>query len=561
MLAVFLLLHIVNLTLGLVSVEAMDAARPVLMDSWASGPGTLLLGGAFALHVGLTLLTLYRRRTLKMGMREAIQIGFGLAIPLLLAGHVVGTRIVPGLTGHWLDFRDVVSILWVRKPSDGLRQVLVLVLAWTHVGLGLFFWLRSKAWFPRFSAALFAATLILPMLAMLGFAEAGKALDAAGAVPSSAAPSPPIDAAHLTLAIQLGFVALLGLTLLARLVRAWRRRHRMIRVSYPDGRAVTVPGGATVLEASRLADYPHVAVCGGRGRCSTCRIRVPQGLDRQPPPHSAEAATLRRFGAAPDIRLACQLRPTHDLVVFPVFATAPAAPGGDARTERPGAASHERELAVLFCDLRGFTRRVERWLPFDTVYMLNRYFEIVGRAVHDAEGHLDKFIGDGALALFGLSAAPEHACRQAVVAAGAIARGLEALNAEMAAELVPPLRIAMGLHAGPSIVGEMGYGQTIGLTAVGDAVNVASRLEGIAKEMDVEAVISMAVAERAGLDASAHPQRRIAVRGRRAEIDALLVSDAAGLGAGLASGSSKTRLTSAPHESHDGFRGDEHAGT
>ena len=558
MLAVFLLLHIADLALGLVSVEAMDAARPVLMDPWASVPGTLLLGGAFALHIGLTLLTLYRRRTLKMGMREAIQIGFGLAIPLLLAGHVVGTRIVPGLTGHWLDFRDVVSILWVRKPSDGLRQLLVLILAWTHVGLGLFFWLRSKAWFPRLSSTFVAAALVLPMLAMLGFAEAGKALDAARPPPSS--PPPPIDVAHLTQAIQLAFVALVGLTLLARLVRAWRRRHRMIRVSYPDGRAVTVPAGATVLEASRLADYPHVAVCGGRGRCSTCRIRVPQGLERQPPPHSGEAATLQRFGAAPDIRLACQLRPTHDLTVFPVFATAPVAPGGDARTERPGAASHERELAVLFCDLRGFTRRVERWLPFDTVYMLNRYFEIVGRAVHDAEGHLDKFIGDGALALFGLSAAPEHACRQAVVAAGAIARGLEALNAEMATELVPPLRIAMGLHAGPSIVGEMGYGQTIGLTAVGDAVNVASRLEGIAKEMDVEAVISMAVAERAGLDVSDYAQRRIEVRGRRAEVDALLVADATGLGAGLASGSSRTRLAPASHESHDGSRGDEHAG-
>ena len=557
MLAVFLLLHIADLALGLISVEAMDAARPVLMDAWASGPGTVLLGGAFAVHVGLTLLTLYRRRTLKMGMREAIQIGFGLAIPLLLAGHVVGTRIVPGLTGHWLDFRDVVSILWVRKPADGLQQLLVLILAWTHVGLGLWFWLRSRTWFPRVSAAFVAAALIVPMLAMLGFAEAGKALDAARLPPPS---PPPVDPVPLTVAIQLAFVGLVALMLLARLVRAWRRRHRMIHVSYPDGRAVAVPAGATVLEASRLADYPHVAVCGGRGRCSTCRIRVPQGLERQPPPHSGEAATLQRFGAAPDIRLACQLRPTHDLTVFPVFATAPVAPGGDARTERPGAASHERELAVLFCDLRGFTRRVERWLPFDTVYMLNRYFEIVGRAVHDAEGHLDKFIGDGALALFGLSSAPEHACRQAVAAAGAIARGLGALNAEMAAELVPPLRIAMGLHAGPSIVGEMGYGQTIGLTAVGDAVNVASRLEGIAKEMDVEAVISMAVAERAGLDISGYAQRHIEVRGRKAEIEAVMVADASALGAALAAGSRETRLRPAPRESRGGARGDEHAG-
>ena len=227
------------------------------------------------------------------------------------------------------------------------------------------------------------------------------------------------------------------------------------------------------------------------------------------------------------MRLACQLRPTHDVTVMPIYAVSPAVAAGTA--PRLGAASQERDLAVLFCDLRGFTRRAELWLPFDTVFLLNRYFEMVGAAVDGSGGYLDKFLGDGALALFGLTCEPEDACRQALDAAGRIARGLEGLNAQFAAELSEPLRIAIGLHLGPAVVGDMGYGQAIALTAVGDGINVASRFEGEAKERDVEAVISAEVLRRAGMDPSRYEAHAITVRGREAPVDAVLVTDAARL--------------------------------
>ena len=248
-------------------------------------------------------------------------------------------------------------------------------------------------------------------------------------------------------------------------------------------------------------------------------------------PAAAEPAgggDTHRSQAAADIRLACQLRPHHDLTVMPVFA-APRPRIANLPSPGVASASHERELAILFCDLRGFTRRAEKWLPFDTVFLLNRYCELVGEAVEQAGGYLDKFIGDGAMALFGLSSPPETACRQALAAAAQIAQSLDAMNADFAAELVEPLRIAMGLHTGPGIVGDMGYGQAIRLTAVGDGINVASRLEGEAKDLDVEAVISTALMRRAGFDMQAYRQHRFAIRGRVEPIDAVLVPQASRL--------------------------------
>ncbi len=369
------------------------------------------------------------------------------------------------------------------------------------------------------------------MLALLGFAEAGReivdraalAAPVLGAVPRALA-----SADTLRELLYASFAGAIAAVLAARAIRTLRGRHKRIRIRYADGRNVSVPIGYSVLEASREGQIPHVSMCGGRGRCSTCRIRILTGADLLPPPSPQEAATLTRSQAAVDIRLACQLRPHHDLTVMPVFA-APRPRTSNLQSPGVASASHERELAVLFCDLRGFTRRAEQWLPFDTVFLLNRYCELVGEAVEQAGGYLDKFIGDGAMALFGLASTPEAACRQALAAAAQIAQSLDAMNTDFAAELVEPLRIAMGLHTGPGIVGDMGYGQAVRLTAVGDGINVASRLEGEAKDLDVEAVISTALLRRAGFDFRGFRQQRFAIRGRVEPVDAVLVPEASRL--------------------------------
>src|SRR5262249_36462347 len=267
----------------------------------------------------------------------------------------------------------------------------------------------------------------------------------------------------------------------------------------------------------------HASVCGGRGRCSTCRIRVVADADL-PPPSPQEARVLQRVGAPPNVRLACQLRPSRDLAVTPLIAVAAGASGLHA----PSAAHHglEREIAVLFADLRGFTRLAEHKLPYDVVFFLNRYFETVGGAIADAGGIANQYTGDGVMALFGVEVGAETACRQALRAAAGVVARLHDFSRSLGAELESPLRIGVGIHTGPAVVGEMGYADTRYLTAVGDTVHVASRLEALTKEYQCELVVSEQVLSRAGVAGAAYPRHALTVRNRQAPLRIVVIAEA-----------------------------------
>src|SRR5918993_975487 len=177
-LAAFLVTHFGNHALGLVSVPAMEAGRYWFNVLWRNPAGTVLLYGSLLLHFVLALQALYRRRTLRMPFREAAQLALGLALPFLLLPHVTGTRIELAVTGREADYPDVVRGLWLVAPENGLRQAVALVAGWLHGCLGIYFWLRPKPWFPRFALALYTGAILLPVLALLGFAEAGREIAA-----------------------------------------------------------------------------------------------------------------------------------------------------------------------------------------------------------------------------------------------------------------------------------------------------------------------------------------------------------------------------------------------
>jgi adenylate cyclase len=189
----------------------------------------------------------------------------------------------------------------------------------------------------------------------------------------------------------------------------------------------------------------------------------------------------------------------------------------------------EREIVVLFADLRAFTRMSEGRLPYDVVFLLNQYFRAMTEAIEAQGGRVDKFLGDGVMALFGVDQPPETACRQGLAAAKAIALALEELNEELAHDLGEPLRVGIGLHVGPVILGEMGFGRAAALTAIGDTVNVGARLEALTKEFDVQMVASTRLSERAGIDLGAFEDRRIEIRGRQRPLRVKLVGDARAL--------------------------------
>jgi adenylate cyclase len=231
-----------------------------------------------------------------------------------------------------------------------------------------------------------------------------------------------------------------------------------------------------------------------------------------PPPALDETKVLQRVAAGPDVRLACQLRPLYDCVVTPLLP--PTATASDGYGRPNYLQGMEKEIAILFADIRSFTQLSEQKLPYDVVFLLNRYFAEMGHAVEEAGGRIDKFIGDGIMALFGLDRDVESGCREALAAARAMAQRLVDLNRAFAADLPEPLRIGIGIHIGPAIVGEMGYGRAVSVTAVGDAVNTASRLEGLTKTYNAQLVVSEDMLIRAGYLLPDAPRHEIEIRGR-----------------------------------------------
>jgi adenylate cyclase len=522
----YVAMHLLNHAFGLVSLHAMDEVLSYVLLIWGNPVGQTLLYGSFLVHYGLSLWSLWERRSLRLRVSELNQIALGFAIPILLARHVVGTRIADDFF-HTNDayYSRLLWTYFVNSPFHGYQQMLVLVVAWAHAMLGLHFWLRVRPWYAQVQAPALTIAVLVPVLSLLGMVEAGRhvaELVAADPYWTSQAfahmilPSPETQRAldAITNGLTRFFGGLVAAVLLARLVRrAWQRRHGLVRIGYPDGRFVEVVPGTTVLEASRLAGIPHAHVCGGRGRCSTCRVRVRGEIGSIEPPGEDELRVLRRIGATRNVRLACQLRPRGVVEVTPLLP--PFAQASDGRRRVDAVQGSEREVAILFVDIRGFTSLAEGRLPYDVVFVLNRYFATMGRAVEAVGGRVDKFIGDGVMALFGIASEPEAACREALAAARLMSDRLAELNRSLSSELDQPLRIGIGIHVGPTIVGEMGYGSVTAITAIGDAVNTASRLETLTKEYGCELVVSEETVTRAGLDLGASPRHEIEIRGRR----------------------------------------------
>jgi adenylate cyclase len=505
---------------------------------WRNPAGTTALYGSLLVHFGLALWAIYQRHHLRIPFWEALQLALGLCIAPLLAVHFVGTRMAYEWHGVEDSYAKTVMTLWFTSPVHGVRQALLIAIAWTHGCIGFHFWLRLRRWYPRYAALFFATALLLPVLALLGFVQAGRQIEfliardpswiehikqktnALGAGEGQ-------DLVQLHDGIIFGFWACLAGVLLARLIRQLKQRRSRVRITYPQAREVQVPRGFSVLEASRFAGIPHASVCGGRGRCSTCRIRVTQGFSRQPLPSAAEQKVLQRIGAPPNVRLACQLRPTGPIAIAPLL---PAnAQARDGFGQPSYLAGQERTIAVLFADLRTFTGIAEHKLPYDLVFLLNSYFETVGECITGADGMVDKFIGDGVMALFGVEAGPQEGCRQALVAARGMVEQVNRLSESLADELTQPLKIGIGIHCGPAVVGRMGYGTTVHVTAIGDTVNVASRLQDSTKEYNCQLVVSEEVAKQSGLNTTLLQRHELSVRNRREALAIFVVEDVVAL--------------------------------
>ncbi|HEY5129248.1 MAG TPA: adenylate/guanylate cyclase domain-containing protein [Bradyrhizobium sp.] len=517
----YLVSHFLNHALGNISMDALATGVYYHTAFWQFLPVAIAFYTAVLLHSGLGVWALYQRRQFRWKAIEPLQLVLGLSIPALVITHIAGVRIGQTLFGHEKLYPQVLFAYWIEWPYKIWLMLAVMTVAWIHGCIGLYFWLRMKAFYRSAAPFLLAAAVLVPTLAMLGFYQGGRSVVDSDSAEwraenlSRRQVGTPAQQAVLE-SIQdyflIFYLGLLGVVLLARGARTMaERRGGMINLSYGNGRVVRVPKGLSVLEASLRYNIPHASVCGGRARCSTCRIRVIGDTSLLPEPSQREAFVLDRVGAAdPSIRLACQLRPETDLSFFQLFMPHAVA----ANASQPHRIGQERYLVSMFVDMRGSTKLAEKQLPFDTVFIVNRFLGAVSQAVIECGGQPNQFVGDGQLALFGLGAGPRTACRQALRAAAMISANVDELNQFLSHDLREPIRFGIGIHGGEVIIGDIGYRDHMVFTALGDAVNVAARLQDMTKSLACEAIVSEEVRVTAGLSADALPQQQVEIRGR-----------------------------------------------
>ena len=535
----YLLSHFLNHALGNVSLEALASGLTFHTAFWQFLPIAILFYTACVVHTGLGIWALYERRQFRWKAIEPLQLALGLSIPMLIIAHVIGIRLGQTLFGHERAYPQILFLYWIWSPQRIWPMLAVMTIAWVHGCIGLYFWLRMRAFYQRAAPFLLAVAVLIPTLAMLGFYQGGRMVIDLDSVEWRAetqsarqiGTGAEIQALErLTDTFLIGYFGLIGIALLARGARAVNERRRgMINLSYGNGRTVRVPRGLSVLEASLRNNVPHASVCGGRARCSTCRIRIIGDCGDLPKPSQREAFVLGRVGTSdPSIRLACQLRPPSDLSFFQLFLPHTSADGHDSHPTRIG---QERYLVSLFVDMRGSTQLAEKRLPFDTVFIVNRFLGAVSQAVLECGGMPNQFVGDGMLALFGLSTSKREACRQALRAAAMIGANVDALNKFLEHDLREPIRFGIGINGGEVIVGDIGYRDHMVFTALGDPVNVAARLQDMTKNLACELVVSDEVRATADLAEDALPAQEVAIRGRNEPMIVRTVTDARTLSA------------------------------
>ena len=523
----FVICHLVSHVTLLISFPVANRVLTILMGPWRTSPGTAILLTAALVHYANALWSIYERRYLRLSAWEWWQLGLGLCIPPLLMVHVLATRLAGELLDVESDYIEILVLQWVVSPKYVLIQIAAVLTVWTHASIGIHFWLRTKRWYPSARGALAAVAILLPTLALAGYVAAGNQIVREAKEPGYVAAV--LDEANLTPAdsriiygwAYIGFgthFTLVGLTFAA----VWGRRlaYRLRRpptLTHSSGRTMPILPGATVLETLRENGIPHASVCGGRARCTTCRVMVTRGLSALSPPAALESKALARIEAPPGLRLACQIRPTADLAVMPLLP--PDATPAQCSV-RGGLEGSERLVTVVFVDLRGSTTLGEAKLPYDVLFILNQFFTEMTKALDATNGHYSQFTGDGLLALYGLHTKdPMTSPAEALRGAREMLVRLDQLNRRLTGELKEPLRIGIGIHFAEAIVGSMGPPRSQIITAIGDAVNTAARLESLTKEYDCALVLSRRAAEAAGLDLAGQELHAVAVKGKVQKVE------------------------------------------
>ena len=251
----------------------------------------------------------------------------------------------------------------------------------------------------------------------------------------------------------------------------------------------------TILQVSLRAAIPHTHACGGKARCSTCRVVIEEGLEYCSPRNTKEQRLADRLHFAPEIRLACQTTISGDVTLRRIVwdevdlaLTSQLRPG-----VATGPIGEEKKIAILFADISGYTPFAEALPPYDVMHALNRYFHIMGQVITRNGGYVSDYVGDGLLVLYGLDDNTGAAFR-AVKTGLEMLGSLKTLNPYLQMMYKRSFQVRIGVHYGEVVVGTVGIADTKKVAAIGDAVNLASRIEASNKELGTSFLVSEDVA-------------------------------------------------------------------
>ncbi|MEO8412425.1 MAG: adenylate/guanylate cyclase domain-containing protein [Ginsengibacter sp.] len=258
--------------------------------------------------------------------------------------------------------------------------------------------------------------------------------------------------------------------------------------------AINIRAGQSILSASLDAGIPHYHACGGNGKCSTCRILVLEGMENLSGRNGKELALVKEYNLPAEVRLACQTKVTGQPVVVQRIIR----DEGDKDLYLPihqKDLPFERELVLMFLDIRNFTPFTAAFLPFDVIHILKKMFLIFEMSIDTHGGKIIETAGDGLYAVFGMNAPLHTAAKSAVTACENILQGIKKFNEQyLGVHFHYSLEIGIGLHAGPVIIGNIKVNKADHMVVMGYAVNIASRIQSATRELNNNFLISEKVA-------------------------------------------------------------------
>ena len=256
----------------------------------------------------------------------------------------------------------------------------------------------------------------------------------------------------------------------------------------------------SLLDISIQHKIPHLHECGGHGNCTTCRVRILDGIYNCSPKTELEKSASFARKWDPSIRLACQAYPKGNVKLQRLIWSS----GEVNQLQKelaPEGKAEERPIAIIFCDLRNFTGLSSQNLNFDIAFMLNRFYTALGEPILMNNGIIYQYVGDEIIGVFGTTGGTrEKNCMDAIRAALGMQYALDLLNKTELKDFQVELKSGIGINFGKAYVGHLGHPTHRQFSVIGDPVNIASRIQAQTKIRGAKILISKSVYQGATKD-------------------------------------------------------------